>query len=187
MFYVLLFSLRCFVLMVKVCLKCVKFDVCFSVSGNLLISNVKPQHNGVYICRASTPGTRNYTNAAANLTVLGGYNTWGTFPSCTTEEACSVDNLHWKCFFVVVVQDWLKSVSPIPESYARIHCSNIQWGKKVFSQPPIVQVIPLKKMREACNFHHMYTSTMTDKMREKNPENHIVGFFMDLFANYGGK
>ncbi|XP_070976929.1 protogenin B-like [Oncorhynchus clarkii lewisi] len=39
-------------------------------SGNLLISNVKPQHNGVYICRASTPGTRNYTNAAANLTVL---------------------------------------------------------------------------------------------------------------------
>ncbi len=31
---------------------------------------------------------------------------------------------------------------------------NIQWGKKVFSQPPIVQVLPLKKMREACNFHH---------------------------------
>jgi hypothetical protein len=28
----------------------------------------------------------------------------------------------------------------------------IQWGKKVFSQPPIVQVLPLKKMREACNF-----------------------------------
>lgn len=76
-FYVLLFSLRCFVLTVKVCLKCVKFDVCFSVSGNLLISNVKPQHNGVYICRASTPGTRNYTNAAANLTVLGGYNYLG--------------------------------------------------------------------------------------------------------------
>uniref|UniRef100_A0A8C7MSM5 Uncharacterized protein n=1 Tax=Oncorhynchus kisutch TaxID=8019 RepID=A0A8C7MSM5_ONCKI len=24
-------------------------------------------------------------------------------------------------------------------------------------------------MREACNFHHRYTSTMTDKMREKNP------------------
>ncbi len=33
----------------------------------------------------------------------------------------------------------------------------IQWGKKVFSQPPIVQVLPLKKMREACNFHHRYT------------------------------
>ena len=38
----------------------------------------------------------------------------------------------------------------------------VQWGKKVFSQPPIVQVFPLKKMREACNFHYRYTSTMTD-------------------------
>jgi hypothetical protein len=36
----------------------------------------------------------------------------------------------------------------------------IQWDKKVFSQPPIVQVLPLKKMREACNFHHRYTSSM---------------------------
>ena len=35
--------------------------------------------------------------------------------------------------------------------------TQIQWGKKVFSQPPIVQVLPLKKMREACNFHHRYT------------------------------
>ncbi len=52
----------------------------------------------------------------------------------------------------------------------------VQWGKKVFSQPPIVQVLPLKKMREACNFHHRYTSTMRDKMRKKIPENHIVGF-----------
>ncbi len=40
-------------------------------------------------------------------------------------------------------------------------------GKKVFSQPPIVQVLPLKKMREACNFHHRYTSTMRDKIRKK--------------------
>ena len=39
----------------------------------------------------------------------------------------------------------------------------IQWGKKVFSQPPIVQVLQLKKMREPCNFHHRYTSTMTTK------------------------
>ena len=71
-----------------------------------------------------------------------------------------------------------------------LHCNqraDIQWGKKVFSQPPIVQVLPLKKMKEACNCHHRYTSTMTDKMREKNPENHIVGFLMNLFANYGGK
>ena len=63
----------------------------------------------------------------------------------------------------------------------------IQWGNKVFSQPPIVQVLPLKNMREACNFHHRYTSTMTDKIRKKNPENHIVGFLMNLFANYSGK
>ncbi len=64
---------------------------------------------------------------------------------------------------------------------------SIQWGKKVFSQPPIVQVLPLKKMREACNFHHRYTSTMRDKIRKRNPENHIVGFLKNLFANYGGK
>ena len=44
---------------------------------------------------------------------------------------------------------------------------HIQWGKKVFSQPPIAQVLLLKKMGEACNFHHRYTSTMTDKMRRK--------------------
>ncbi len=44
---------------------------------------------------------------------------------------------------------------------------HIQWGKKVFSQPPIVQVLPLKKMREACNFHHRYTSTMRDKISKK--------------------
>ncbi len=63
----------------------------------------------------------------------------------------------------------------------------IQWGKKVFSQPPIVQVLPLKKMREACNFHHRYTVTMRDKIRKNYPENHIVGFLKNLFANYGGK
>ncbi len=63
----------------------------------------------------------------------------------------------------------------------------IQWGKKVFSQPPIVQVLPLKKMREACHFHHRYTSTMRDKIRKIHPENHIVGFLKNLFANYGGK
>ena len=40
-------------------------------------------------------------------------------------------------------------------------------AKKVFSQPPIVQVLPLKKMTEACTFHHRNTSTMTDKIRKK--------------------
>ncbi len=48
----------------------------------------------------------------------------------------------------------------------------IQWGKKVFSQPPIVQVLPLKKMREACNFHHRYTSTMRDKKKIKSRKSH---------------
>uniref|UniRef100_A0A8C7U1F1 Dedicator of cytokinesis 4b n=1 Tax=Oncorhynchus mykiss TaxID=8022 RepID=A0A8C7U1F1_ONCMY len=51
----------------------------------------------------------------------------------------------------------------------------VMMGCEIFSmwqnlgtiQPPIVQVLPLKKMREACNLHHRYTSTMTDKMREK--------------------
>ncbi len=76
--------------------------------------------------------------------------------------------LKWKLFFYICIRD-------------------IQWGKKVFSQPPIVQVLPLKKMREACNFHHRYTSTMRDKIRKENPENHIVGFLKNLFANYGGK
>ena len=56
--------------------------------------------------------------------------------------------------------------------------TEIQWGKKVFSQPPIVQVLPLKKMRDACNFHDRYTSTMRDRMGGKNPGNHIVGFLM---------
>ncbi|XP_076863355.1 protogenin B [Brachyhypopomus gauderio] len=39
-------------------------------NGNLVISVVKAQHSGVYLCRATTPRTRNYTVAAANLTVL---------------------------------------------------------------------------------------------------------------------
>jgi len=62
-------------------------------------------------------------------------------------------------------------------------------GQKVFSQPPIVQVLPLKKRREACNLHHGYTSTMKDKIRRKKniSGNHIVGFLMNLFANDCGK
>ncbi len=27
---------------------------------------------------------------------------------------------------------------------------------------------------------------MRDKIRKENPENHIVGFLKNLFANYGG-
>ncbi|KAK9516552.1 hypothetical protein VZT92_024473 [Zoarces viviparus] len=39
-------------------------------NGNLVITDVSSKHSGVYLCRATTPGTRNYTIAAANLTVL---------------------------------------------------------------------------------------------------------------------
>ncbi|XP_054626436.1 protogenin A isoform X1 [Dunckerocampus dactyliophorus] len=39
-------------------------------NGNLIITDIKPQHGGVYVCRATTPGTRNFTVAAANVTVL---------------------------------------------------------------------------------------------------------------------
>ncbi|XP_049577998.1 protogenin B [Syngnathus scovelli] len=38
-------------------------------NGNLVISDINSKHSGVYICRATTPGTRNFTIAAANLTV----------------------------------------------------------------------------------------------------------------------
>lgn len=40
-------------------------------NGNLIITDIKPQHGGVYMCRATTPGTRNFTVASANVTVLG--------------------------------------------------------------------------------------------------------------------
>uniref|UniRef100_A0A3B3UC02 Protogenin n=1 Tax=Poecilia latipinna TaxID=48699 RepID=A0A3B3UC02_9TELE len=39
-------------------------------NGNLIITDIKPQHGGVYMCRATTPGTRNFTVASANVTVL---------------------------------------------------------------------------------------------------------------------
>ncbi|KAK5867237.1 hypothetical protein PBY51_011748 [Eleginops maclovinus] len=38
-------------------------------NGNLVIADVNSKHSGVYLCRATTPGTRNYTLAAANITV----------------------------------------------------------------------------------------------------------------------
>lgn len=36
-----------------------------------MISDVKLQHAGVYVCRATIPGTRNFTVAMATITVLG--------------------------------------------------------------------------------------------------------------------
>ena len=79
-----------------------------------------------------------------------GYSFWGCYLQDCWEVRVSkrwsvpwlVIFHHWKCLFTYV-----------------------QWGKKVFSQPPIVQVLQLKKMREVCNFHHRNTSTMTDKIR----------------------
>ncbi len=58
----------------------------------------------------------------------------------------------------------------------------IQWGKKVFSQSPIVQVLPLKKMREACNFHHRYTSTMRDKIRKKKSRKSHCRIFKEFIC-----
>ncbi len=55
---------------------------------------------------------------------------------------------------------------------AEVEVSDIQWGKKVFSQPPIVQVLPLKKMREACNFHNRYTSTERQNKKRKSRKSH---------------
>ncbi len=63
----------------------------------------------------------------------------------------------------------------------------IQWGKKVFSQPPIVQVLPLKKMREACNFHHRYTSTMRDKIRKKKSRKSHCRIFKEFICKLGWK
>ncbi|XP_012513480.1 PREDICTED: protogenin [Propithecus coquereli] len=39
-------------------------------NGNLMVSDVRLQHAGVYVCRATTPGTRNFTVAMATLSVL---------------------------------------------------------------------------------------------------------------------
>nr|XP_055049304.1 protogenin B [Misgurnus anguillicaudatus] len=39
-------------------------------NGNLIVSAVKVQHGGTYVCRATTPGTRNYTTASGTIAVL---------------------------------------------------------------------------------------------------------------------
>jgi len=57
----------------------------------------------------------------------------------------------------------------------------IQWGQKSAT------VLLFRMMREVCNFHRRYTSTMRDKMRKKISGNHNVGFLNNLFVNYGGK
>jgi len=57
-----------------------------------------------------------------------------------------------------------------------IYTLYIQWGQKVFSQPLIVEVLLLRMMREVCNFHHRYTSTMRDKMRKKSRKSQCMIF-----------
>ena len=84
------------------------------------------------------------------------------------------------------MKSWIPFVCQFNSS-GFIGMGNIQWGKTVFSQPPIVQVLPLKKIREACNFHHSSYFNYDRQNEKKNPENHIVGFLMNSFANYGGK
>lgn len=59
--------------------------------------------------------------------------------------------------------------------------------KKKCSRTQIVQVLPHKIMREACNIHHRYASTMRDKTRKnkqtnKKQENPIVCFLNNLLA-----
>ncbi|TRY56280.1 hypothetical protein DNTS_028394, partial [Danionella cerebrum] len=39
-------------------------------NGNLMILAAKAQHSGAYVCRATTPGTRNFTTASGHLNVL---------------------------------------------------------------------------------------------------------------------
>ncbi len=77
------------------------------------------------------------------------------------------------------------SKAPNPQQLPGCHSSGpqqLQWGKKVFSQPPIVQVLPLKKMREACNFHHRYTSTMRDKIRKKKSRKSHCRIFKEFIC-----
>jgi len=58
----------------------------------------------------------------------------------------------------------------------------IQWGQKVFCQPLIVQVLLLRIMREVCNFHHMYTLTMKDKMRRKKIQEITCRIFKEFIC-----
>lgn len=65
--------------------------------------------------------------------------------------------------FVHVVMKWdfqmflkvVKGVLSFPMCFFFVHT---QCGKEVFSQPSIVQILPLRKMRKTCDFPHRYTS-----------------------------
>lgn len=50
----------------------------------------------------------------------------------------------------------------------------------VFSQPPIVQVLPLKIMTEVCSFHHWYTSTLRVRMWKNIHPHWIFKYFLTI-------
>ena len=61
-------------------------------------------------------------------------------------------------FLQVEFNNYRQMYGEIPEEALNRSVAYVQWGKKVFSQPPIVQVLPLKKMSEACIFQKPVTS-----------------------------
>ena len=44
--------------------------------------------------------------------------------------------------------------------------SQIQWGEQVFDTLLILQVFPLTKHVEVCNFYHRYSSGVTESKRK---------------------
>ena len=82
-----------------------------------------------------------------------------------------------------LVQTFPPCLSPFPS----VWCLMYSGAKKVFSQPPIVQVLPSKKDERGLSFSSQVHFNYDRQNEKKNPENHIVGFLMNLFANYGGK
>lgn len=61
-------------------------------------------------------------------------------------------------------------------------CNIHSWS----SQPPIVQVHPPKKTKEAFHFHHRYTSNIRDKIK-KRIQKMTWCDLIKIFANYGRK
>lgn len=77
-------------------------------NGNLIIIDVSSKHSGIYLCRATTPGTRNYTIAAANVTVLGTVNLLRSlfvyFISITVNAFC-IQKIHQPLLVEKVLHD----------------------------------------------------------------------------------
>lgn len=72
-----------------------------------------------------------------------------------------------------IQQSKQRTVFGVAHSYFRrtskIHKMVVRQGfnngaKKGFSEPPIVQVLLLKKITEVCHFHHRYTPTVRERM-----------------------